>query len=260
MAEAIALLGVVSAGVQCAQVGVQLLMLGLSLRSKLQDAPDKVKRWLGQIEQLVALAELIKQTDADLSLSSLRLLPPPSLSSARSATTWVEAALLDCMDQAQALQDVLKDMLREVDDGKGQKIWKTILTMKRETRITRALHEIERQKSMLNIWLGQNNMRQLNDLQHGVQDFRDGVEKVDRHTLHVEQTFREEFQNLSTAFHSSHGATASSLESLRNLSMSSAESLGQQMQQYHGELQSESSVMQLQLHDLVSVLRIHKLT
>jgi hypothetical protein len=256
MAEAIALLGVVAAGVQCAQVGVQLLMLGSSLRSKLQDAPDKVKRWLGQIEQLVALAELIKQTDADLS----RLLPPPSLSSARSAAAWVEAALLDCTGQARALQDVLKDMLQEVDDRKGQKIWKTILTVKRETRITSALHEIERQKSMLNIWLGQNNLRQLDDLHHTVQDFRDGVEKVDRHMLHVEQTFCEEFQNLSTAFHSSSRATTSGLECLRNLGTSSVESLGQQMQQYHGELQSESSVMQLQLHALVSVLRIHQLT
>lgn len=186
MAEAIALLGAVAAGVQCAQVCVQILLLGSSLRSKLQDALDKVKKWLGQIEQLIALAELMKKNDADLSLSALRILPPLSSSSsssseaaARTAATWVKAALLECTAQAQDLKSVLTDMLQEVDEGKGRKIWKTILTMKRVLRITSSLQEIERQKSMLNMWLGQNNLRQLGDLHHSVKEVRDGVGKVD---------------------------------------------------------------------------------
>jgi hypothetical protein len=122
MAEAVALLGAVAAGVQCAQVGLQVLILGSSLRAKLQDAPEKVKRWLGQVEQLVALAELIKQANADLSSSSFRSQPPTSSSLDRPASTWVETALRNCTDQVQTLQDILKDMLQEVDDGKGRKI------------------------------------------------------------------------------------------------------------------------------------------
>jgi hypothetical protein len=80
MTEAIASLGVAAAAIQCAQAGGQLLLLGASLRSKLQDALDKVKRWLAQIEQLVALAELMKQTGVNLSPSPVPPLAPPSSS------------------------------------------------------------------------------------------------------------------------------------------------------------------------------------
>lgn len=256
MAEAIALLGAGVADMQCAQVGVQIFILGLSLRSKLQDAPEQIKKWLGQIEQLVALTELIKKTDADadLSASTLRMLPPLSVSPARTAATWIEPALLECTGQAQALKRALEDMIQEVDGGKGQKIWKTILTVKRETRITSSLQEIERQKSLLNMWLGQNNLPQLNGLQHTVKEVRDKVGRVDGKILHVEQTFRQEFQNLSTVFHSSSRATTSDFEGLKNLSTSNLESLKQQAQEYHGELRSENSVLQLQLNSIVSVL------
>jgi hypothetical protein len=34
-----------------------------------------------------------------------------------------------------------------------------MLTVKREAKIVAALDEIERQKSLLNVWLGQNNLR-----------------------------------------------------------------------------------------------------
>lgn len=255
MAEAIALLGAVAAGAQCAQVGGQILLLGWSLRSKLQAAPDQVKGWLGQIEQLVALAELMKEPDSDLSQSVLRLPSPQSSSPARTAATWVEAALLECTAQASTLTDVLKDMLQEVDDGKGRKIWKTILTVKREREITSALQEIERQKSMLNMWLGQNNLRQLDHLHRTVKEVRDGVGKVECNMLHVQQTFRQELQGLSTALNSSSEATTSGFEILRNHSTSSTDTIRQQIQQYYGELQSESLVTQSQLRSLVRTLR-----
>lgn len=56
MVDPITLLGVVSAGLQCASTATKLLSLAISLRSKLQDAPEKVKKRLGQIDQLIALA------------------------------------------------------------------------------------------------------------------------------------------------------------------------------------------------------------
>jgi hypothetical protein len=269
MAEAVAFLGAAAAGVQCAQVCVQVLMLGLSLRSKLRNAPDQVKRWLEQIEQLIALTELMKNNEGNMSLAALSLLPPPSSSSSSSssslqaaaappgtAVTWVEAALLECTAQAKALKDVLKDMVQEVDDAKGQKIWKAILTMKRELRITSSLQEIERQKSMLNLWLGQNNLRQLNDLRHTIKEVQNGRGKIDDKILHIEQTFLQELQGLSTAFHKSSKATASSLESLTNFSTSCVESPRKQIQQYHGELQSDSSIMQLQLQSIVRAIQL----
>jgi len=155
MAEAIALLGAAAAGVQCAQVCVQILMLGLSLRSKIRDAPSQVKGWLGQIDQLIALTELMKKNDAGLLLSSPSPSPlSSSSSSSETAATWVETALLECTAQAQTLKDILKDMLQEVDDGKRQKNWKAILTIKRERRITSALQEIERQKKHVEYMAG----------------------------------------------------------------------------------------------------------
>jgi hypothetical protein len=244
MAEVIALLGATAAGLQCAEVGVQILMLGLSLRSKLQDAPDQVKRWLTQIEQLVALAELIR-SDTDLLPCSART---------AAVATWIETAILECTGQAQTLKGVFKDMLQEVDDGKGKKIWKSILTVKRETRIASILQEIERQKSMLGMWLGQNNLRQLKGLHHIIKEVQDVVGKVDGNVLHVEQTFGQELQSLSTAFYSSSRATASEFESLKNLSASNVESFRQQMQQHHGLLQGESSELQLQLDSMVRAL------
>lgn len=85
MTEAIALLGGAAAAIQCAQAGGQLLLLGASLSSKLQDAPDKVKRWLAQIEQLIALAELMKRTGVNLSPSTVLPLTPPSSSTSSPA-------------------------------------------------------------------------------------------------------------------------------------------------------------------------------
>jgi hypothetical protein len=43
MAEAVALVGVVATSIQCADVGIRLLMSGSKLCSKIKDAPDKVK-------------------------------------------------------------------------------------------------------------------------------------------------------------------------------------------------------------------------
>jgi hypothetical protein len=252
MTEAIALLGVAAAAIQCAQAGGQLLLLGASLRSKLQDAPDKVKKWLAHIEQLVALAELMNQSGVNLLPSSVPPLAPPS-SSTSLVAPWVKTALLDCTSQAQALQTILREMLHEVDDRKGQKIWKTILTVTRETKIISILHEIERQKSMLNMWLGQNNLRQLDKLQHTVQDVRGGVEKVDQYMVHVQQAFREEIQNLARTVQASSTAAESSIEHLKSLGKSSVESLKEEIQNQYDELRVESSATQLQLQDLVSI-------
>ncbi|KAH6665505.1 hypothetical protein B0J14DRAFT_569108 [Halenospora varia] len=216
MAEAIALLGAVAAGVQCAQV------------------------------------KFIKRSEVDLSPSSFQLQQPlsSSSSSARTAGNWIEAALLECTSQAQTLRDILKDMLQEVDDGKREKIWKKILTVKREQRATTALQEIERQKSMLNMWLGLNNLHQLRGLHHSIAGIHDGMGKVDGNILHVDQTVHQEFQGLSAALNSSSKITASGFDSLTKLSTSNVEALTQQMQRYHGELRSESSAMQLQLRSI----------
>jgi len=253
MAEAIALLGVVAAGIQCTQVGLQLLLLGSSLRSKLQDAPDKVKGWLGQIEQLITLTELVRKADADISLSSLPPLQPASSSSSNSTVTWIEGALRECTRQCNILQDILKDMLQDVDDGKGQRIWKKILTVKRETTISSALEEIERHKSMLNIWLGHKNSRQLDSLHQVVGGIQEGVEKVAHNTLHNEQSLRSEFQNLSTEVNATSAITVSGFESLKIISASNLQSIGQQIQKHHCEFQSESSEIKSQLSDLVSI-------
>ncbi|KAH8655008.1 hypothetical protein BGZ60DRAFT_435416 [Tricladium varicosporioides] len=249
MAEAIALFGAVAAGVQCAQVGVQILILGSSLRSKLQDAPDQVQRWVGQIEQLVALAEIIKRSEVDLSPLSFQLQPPSSAAS-RTTGNWIKTALLECTSQAQTLRDILKDMLQEVDDGKRENLWKKLLTVKREQRIMSALQEIERQKSMLNMWLGMNNLHHLHRLRHTIAETHDGVGKVDSNLLHIDQTVHQGFQGLSTELNSVSKVTASGFDSLISLSASNTEVLTQEMQKYHGELRSENAVMQLQLHSI----------
>jgi hypothetical protein len=257
MAEAIAVVGVVSAGLQCADAAVKLLSLASSLRSKLKDAPDKVKRRLGQIDQLIALAEWMKKTEADLSSSSLRL--PLSISiSRRSGVSWVEAALLDLTNQARNVQHILEDMVQEAGQGKMQNLWKGILTVKREQEISSALDEIERQKATLALWLGQHNSRPFEELHHDVEDVREGVRKVDQDMLDIGQTFRDEVQSISTQLQHYTTANVSVLETLRSLSTSNADALSRQIQQHHVDIQSESSLMQLQLRDLVSMPQLQK--
>jgi len=241
MAEAVAMLGVVAAGLQCAQVGVQLLMSASSLCSRLQDAPEKVKSWLVQIAQLVVLAELMKTISTDPLLSSLPLLPAASPSSIETSVSWAESALLDCMNQAHALQDVLKDMLEDVNDGKGQKTWKKLLTVKRDSKITDSLHTIERQKSMLNIWLGQINLRRLASLHHTVNHIQDTVVRVDGRVAHNAKTVREEVQTMSKAIDDNSRRSVSALESIRNLETSNVKTFGQQIQEHHAEVVLESS-------------------
>jgi hypothetical protein len=253
MAEAVTLLGVVAAGVQCAEVGVQLLLLGSKLCSRIQDAPDKVKRWLDQIQQLVALAEFMQQLDTIRDLSRL------SLSSTNPAISWVEAALSDCTTQARALQDILEEMLEGVNDSSGLKMWKKILTVKREARITSALHEIERQKGLLNIWIGQSNLCQLSGLQGSADQIREGLGRVDRSTLQFSQTFAKEVQNLSTRLDDNSRLFESSFESSRNRIISNVESLREQVHEQHRKHQSESSVTHIRLNELVTTSQNSKI-
>jgi hypothetical protein len=140
-----------------------------------------------------------------------------------------------------------------VDDRKGQKIWKTVLTVTRETKIISILHEIECQKSMLNIWLGQYNLCQLDELQHTVQGVRGGIEKVDQNMAHVQQAFREKIQDLARTVQTSSTAAESSIEHLKSLAKSSVESLKEEIQNHRNELRAEGSVTQLQLQALVSM-------
>ena len=211
MAEALALIGAVSAGVQFADAAVKLFDLATTLRSKLKAAPEKVKRLLNQIDQLIALAQWMKQTEADLPSSSVRL-PLSTSAAGRSGVSWVEGALLDLTTQTQVLQHILEDMVQEADHGKLQNLWKGVLMVKREQEIKSALDEIERHKATLNMWLGQRNSRPLNDISHHVEDISKGVGKLDQNLVGMGQAFRGEFQSLSTDLQKYTTANASTIE------------------------------------------------
>ena len=253
MADPITLLGVVSAGLQCASTATKLFSLALSLRSKLQDAPEKVKKRLGQIDQLIALAAWMRQTEAYLSSSSSSQLPQSLSSSGQSRVRLVEAALLDCTNQAQVLQRILKDMIQDADDGKLRNMWKGILSVKREQDISSALDEIERQKALLIIWLGLSNSQQFYQLHGTFDDICERLKDSDQRIVHFGQTFRDEFCNLSTEVRDHSSTNTSRFEDLRSLSISNTNSLRQQMQDHHLDIQSNSSLMQLQLRDIVSI-------
>jgi Mg2+ and Co2+ transporter CorA len=140
-----------------------------------------------------------------------------------------------------------------VDDREGQKIWKKILTVKRETNIISILDGIERQKSKLNIWLGQINLRQLDELQHSVQDVRGGVKKVNQNIARIQQAFREEVHDLAGTIQTRSTAAESKLEHLESLSISSLQSLKEEIQNHSNELQAESSMTHQQLQTLVNI-------
>ena len=156
MAEFATLIGVAAAAAQFTQVGCSVLLLASTLCSRFQNAPQCLQRALDQIQLLLHLAELISkqnaaQGPAENAFTSPQSPPRDGLSS----SSWLETVWKNCTTEAKSLENVINSMLREKGDSNARRVWKKILTVKREESILQSMNEIERYKSMLNLWFGQ---------------------------------------------------------------------------------------------------------
>ena len=156
MAEIAVSIGVAAAAAQFTSIACSILLHASRLSSRLQDIPQCLQRTLDQLRLLLHLADLVSKKEMAQVLPgvvSLSSTCPPS--TRPSSVSWLESVWKDCTAQAQSLEKIILSMLCETEDSYAQKIWKKILTIKREEKILQIVDNIERYKSMLNLWFGQ---------------------------------------------------------------------------------------------------------
>lgn len=143
MAEA---LGIAAAAVQFIEISAKLLIAASNLRSKLENAPAKVKYTERSVKQLVSLVERL---DADLRPTS-----SASLADVLSDSSKLEAQNLleDCITETSALTDLLERLMGKPDDTFVKGKMRAFVSVKKEDEIAERCTRLQDLKSHLSIW------------------------------------------------------------------------------------------------------------
>ena len=110
--------------------GLGIIKFLTILCSKIHDAPDSIKRRTIQIQHLVEVAQLIQQN--------------PSLQ-----TTLIGSLLMNCIEKAKELQDVLAKVTAKLNAGKIEKYWKALGVVMKESKISELCKSLDEEKSAL---------------------------------------------------------------------------------------------------------------
>ena len=129
MTEVAALVGISTSAAQFLDIGCRIVLHASSLYSRFQSVPQCLQRTLDQVQLLMHLADLVSRNDSLTTSSQSR--PTNGLSS----TSWLDNVWRKCTTQAQNLEKIIKSMLCETEDSYGKRVWKKILTLKREETI-----------------------------------------------------------------------------------------------------------------------------
>lgn len=132
MADPLTILGAAAAASQLLQQGSQITRFICELYSKVQDAPESIRKQIMQIDQLIDLARLIIQN--------------PSLQTAS-----VAAILSTCMRSAAEVQGILKKASATTKDGQLKKAQKVLTAVMKEKEILTLFNNLERDKSSLTL-------------------------------------------------------------------------------------------------------------
>jgi hypothetical protein len=103
--------------------------------SDLNDAPEKIRTRIPQIQRLIEIATLIQHN------SSLQ-------------TPLIGSVLAKCLDDANSLLDILKKLDIEVTTGKFVKYWKALVSVTKEKQILGICQRLEEGKSSLALCIG----------------------------------------------------------------------------------------------------------
>ena len=121
------------------------------------DAPKSLETARDQVQSLLQLAELAsKKTPIDSTAESTST--PHNLTTNLEITqslSWQESAWRRCTKQAKLLEEILGPLLCETADSRIQRVWKRVSSVKKEKAIQQVVDEIEKQKSILNLWYAQ---------------------------------------------------------------------------------------------------------
>ena len=199
MAEAVAIVGVLAAAAQFSDIGCKVVLRVSSLFSRIQDSPQCLQRTLDQVRLLLHLAELTNKKLTEESnirppLMTQPLLhdevpslqPPPIL-----PLTWLESVWQTCTAQAYELDGLISPILQEVESGRIRKAWKKVWMVKSEEKIEQVITGIERYKTLLSIWFGQECLDQLIQLKKGVIDLHGDVNNVRRSIAQFNHAFQK---------------------------------------------------------------------
>ena len=132
MADPITILGAAVAASQLLQQGFQITRFICELYSKVQDAPESIRKQVMQIEQLIDLARLILQN--------------PSLQTAS-----VASILSTCLRSAAEVQEILKKIYATTKDGQLKKVRIALMVVMKEKEILALFNSLEREKSSLTL-------------------------------------------------------------------------------------------------------------
>ncbi|OJD29013.1 uncharacterized protein BKCO1_980002 [Diplodia corticola] len=143
MAEAV---GIAAAAVHFVEIGTKLLIAASKLRSRLDNAPDKVKNSERSVKHLISLVQK-PQTD-------LRPTSPTSLANFLSDDSKLEAKdiLDDCTCEASELLGILNRLISKADDTFVKGKMRAFSYIKKEDEISERCKRLDDLKSYLGIW------------------------------------------------------------------------------------------------------------
>ncbi|KKZ68533.1 hypothetical protein EMCG_05817 [[Emmonsia] crescens] len=196
MAEALALVGVAGAAVQFIDVGFKVVILAVSVSEKYSDAPQCVRRALDLVQQLlqVANATTAKATwqrpvsEPNGGTSSPQSLHAPAVDAPHNVA---EAIWKSCTAQAKVLNEQLEPVLKNLNDTGIRRTWKQLLTVGKLKKIDQALNDMERWKTLLGVYMGQESLLQINQLQHGIAVIHDNIDQINANLRKTERTFQK---------------------------------------------------------------------
>ena len=242
MAEAIAIIGVVAAAAQFSATGSKLVSRLISLKSRIGDSPQCIQLTLDQVRMLVSLAELTKKKIAEEHGTWMPTVAPSSRdeqesspqSSEVSPLTWLESVWQNCLAQACELDDLIRQMLQKAESNLLQKGWRKLCTLKTEEQIDRILVRIERYKTLLSTWYGQECLDHIKNLGSNVNDLHGELSSLRQSMDYLnENVHRMMVANASDPHKPSRQALQGNEDRLAVLSNEQALIVARQQQQRH---------------------------
>ena len=136
-------LGLIASAVQLVDVGGRLLISLSQLVSNVRDAPKKILILQQEVVEIEALTQLIRAN--------------PNIT-AQSNSSLDVSILSNATETIQRLQRILDKLKITPNDCTSQKVWKTVVSVKKEKALEALCRELERHKSTLLIWSEKNNL------------------------------------------------------------------------------------------------------
>lgn len=180
MAEAITVLGVAAAALQFAEIGYKIISKCSLLVKKSREYPEYFRRTHIQVQHLMYLAK-VAAANTDTSgvvTSSEFLCAPREHQQAQCATIHSEPLAAtpfqleniwkDCSHQAEIINNALQSITREIEGRGIIGKWKKLRLHEKIYSIEKALTELERSKTTLGLWLGNESLCRIGHMHHNL--------------------------------------------------------------------------------------------